>query len=45
MLKGGNMIGRQTIKINKSIELEDLYQIMEKKWDKNKYATRYINIS
>ncbi|MCQ2738322.1 MAG: hypothetical protein MJ224_06910 [archaeon] len=36
------MIGRQTIKINKSIELEDLYQIMEKKWDKEEYNNFFL---
>lgn len=36
------MIGRQTIKINKSIDLEELYQIMEKNWDKEKYNNFFI---
>ncbi|OEC99911.1 MULTISPECIES: hypothetical protein [Methanobrevibacter] len=36
------MIGRQTININKSRELEELYQIMEKKWDKEKYNTFFL---
>ena len=36
------MIGRQTLEINKSITLEELYQIMENNWDKEKYNNFFL---
>lgn len=36
------MIGRQTININKSIELEELYQIMDRKWDREEYNNFFL---